>query len=302
MDSLSGKFRSLYNNFKNNKRTRIENRKSQKPKNEILQYYSTLSDICHEKKEVLSYLRQHPLHVFPYHFTKNYCASSIKVYYDEQLNNLPYVMHEGKKLYFKREKKEYKTMREYSFLRLEQDTNSPHRYITDTFTVNDGDVVIDIGAAEGNFSLSVIEKVKRLYLVEADPGWIEALAATFAPWKEKVVILNKYVSDINDEKNISLDTLLQHEEKVNFIKIDVEGAEQRVLAGAAAVINKNKGLKVALCTYHKQDDAETFAKLLTEKRFSIEFSNGYMIFLNEDKSEFKPPYLRRGLIRAVLAG
>ena len=301
MSSFSEKFRSLYNNFKNNKRTRIENRKSQRPKNEILQYYSTLSEIPNEKKEIIAYLRQNPLHVFPYSFTKNYSPASIKVFYDDQLNNLPYVMHEGKRLYFKRGKKEYKIMREYSFLKLEQDANSPHRYITDTFTINNGDVVVDIGSAEGNFSLSNIEKIKRLYLVEADPGWIEALSATFAPWKDKVIILNKYASDINDDQNISLDALLQHEEKVNFIKIDVEGAEQKVLAGATAVINKNKDLKVALCTYHKQDDAETFAKLLTGKGFKIEFSNGYMIFLNADKSEFKPPYLRKGLIRAVLS-
>lgn len=301
MSILSEKFRSLYNNFKNNKRARIENRKSQKYKNEILQYYSTLTDIPNDKKEIISYLSQNPLSVFPYPFTKNYSPTNIKIYYDEQLNNLPYVMHEGKKLYFKRDKKEYKIMREYSFLRLEQDANSPHRYITDTFKINEGDVLIDIGSAEGNFSLSNIEKVKRLYLVEADPGWIEALTATFAPWKDKVTILNKYASDINDDKNISLDALLQHEGKVDFLKIDVEGAEQRVLAGATAVINNNKGLKVALCTYHKQDDAETFAKLLTGKRFNIEFSNGYMIFINGDKSQFKPPYLRKGLIRAVLS-
>jgi len=192
-------------------------------------------------------------------------------------------------------------MREYSLLMLEQDANSPHRYITNNFKVNDGDVVVDIGSAEGNFSLSNIEKIKKLYLVEADPGWNEALNATFAPWKDKVVILNKYASDKDDEQNISLDGLLQHEEKVNFIKIDVEGAEQQVLAGATVVVNKNKDLKVALCTYHRQDDAETFARLLTEKRFTIEFSNGYMIFINSDRSQFKPPYLRKGLIRAVLS-
>lgn len=301
MSTLSEKFRSLYNNFKNNKRTRIENRKSEKYKNEILQYYSTRTDVANDIKEVISYLRQNPLSVFPYPFTNNYSSANIKVYYDEQLNNLPYVMHEGKRLYFRRDKKEYKIMREYNFLMLEQDANSPHRYITDTFKIKEGEVLIDIGSAEGNFSLSNIEKIKRLYLVEADPGWIEALTATFAPWKDKVTILNKYASDINDDKSISLDALLQHEEKVDFIKIDVEGAEQQVLAGATTVINNNKGLKVALCTYHKQEDAELFAEILTSKRFKIEFSNGYMIFINGDKSLFKPPYLRKGLIRAVLS-
>jgi len=33
------------------------------------------------------------------------------------------------------------------------------------FNLNENDVVADIGAAEGNFSLSVIEKVKKLYIL-----------------------------------------------------------------------------------------------------------------------------------------
>jgi hypothetical protein len=35
----------------------------------------------------------------------------------------------------------------------EQDPDSPHRYLTDSFTIGNDDVLADIGAAEGNFSL-----------------------------------------------------------------------------------------------------------------------------------------------------
>lgn len=47
-------------------------------------------------------------------------------------------------------------------------------------------MIADIGSAEGNFSLSNIENVKKVYLFESDKEWIEALEATFRPWRDKV--------------------------------------------------------------------------------------------------------------------
>ena len=54
--------------------------------------------------------------------------------------------------------------------------------------------LLDVGAAEGFFALSVIEHVKEIILFECDVEWIKALEATFKPWKDKVFIINKYVS------------------------------------------------------------------------------------------------------------
>ena len=88
--------------------------------------------------------------------------------------------------------------------------NSPHRYLTESFTIGQNDVLADIGAAEGNFSLAVIEKVKKIYIFEYDQEWIEALRATFAPWSDKVEIINKFVSDKNDEYHIRFDTFFEN--------------------------------------------------------------------------------------------
>ncbi|MDR0737564.1 MAG: FkbM family methyltransferase, partial [Prevotellaceae bacterium] len=170
-------------------------------------------------------------------------------------------------------------------------------YETAGFHVSESDVVVDAGVAEGNFALSVIEKVKKIYLFEMDKAWITALEATFAPWKEKVVIVNKYVSDVNEKNRITLDAFFGNE-KIDFIKADIEGAEIQLLEGAKAILSRKTPLKAVLCTYHKHNDAEMLQQTLAEKGFRTEFSNGYMIFFYEMCDKFEPPYLRRGLIRA----
>jgi 16S rRNA A1518/A1519 N6-dimethyltransferase RsmA/KsgA/DIM1 with predicted DNA glycosylase/AP lyase activity len=48
--------------------------------------------------------------------------------------------------------------------------------------VAEGDVVVDAGAAEGNFALSVIDKASKVYIIEGDAGWCEALRQTFLPY------------------------------------------------------------------------------------------------------------------------
>ena len=55
------------------------------------------------------------------------------------------------------------------------------------------EIVVDIGAADGNFGLSIIEKVSKLYLFEPQKSWHKALQATFKPWEDKVEIVSKMV-------------------------------------------------------------------------------------------------------------
>ena len=251
-----------------------------------------------EKQEVLGYLKHNHLSVFPYEYTKKYDKKRICLYSSDivGVGKMRYVLQEGKRLYFKRNWSEEQIQAYYNGLLIEQDAMSPHRYETSTFHVCEGDVVVDAGVAEGNFALSVVEKVKKIYLFEVDETWIEALTATFAPWKEKVVIVNKYISDSDEENCVTLDTFFGNE-KIDFIKADIEGAERQLLAGAKAILSRQTPIKMALCTYHKHDDAVVLNQMLVEKGFSTEFSRGYMIFYYEMYDKLKPPYLRRGLIR-----
>ena len=151
-----------------------------------------------------------------------------------------------------------------------------------------------MGAAEGNLALSVIEKVKRVYLFETDMEWIEALEATFAPWKEKVVIVNKFVSDKNEGNFISLDAFFRDKEKFTFLKVDAEGAEGDILNGSENLLTSSPGLKIALCCYHKPTDDKIFSEYLSKRGYAVSFAKGYMIF----KENFIPPYLRRGVLRS----
>lgn len=264
----------------------------------ILKHFAELpeNEINDEHKEVLGYLENNPVRIFPYPFHDNYSSDKIDVFYAPE-TGMRYVLQDGKRLYFKKRWSGKRIKRAFSDLLREQDINSPHRYLTDKFTIVNDDVVADIGAAEGNFSLSVIEKIKKLYLFEYDQEWIQALRATFAPWAEKVEIINKYVSDYNDDSHIRLDTFFDMKNDITFLKIDVDGAEAIVLNSCVEVFKAHNSFKVALCTYHKNNDEKDFTLLLKNHGFSISPSKGYMIHYYDKK--MKAAYLRRGLIRAV---
>ena len=231
-------------------------------------------------------------YIFPYPFILDYSLKDIAVFKDDNLA-LYYVLHGIKKLYFS---KKFDTIEKvkiaYYCALIEQDNKSPHRYLDESFDIKQDDVVLDVGAAEGLLGLVNIEKIKKLYVFEVDNDWVDALKATFEPWKEKVEIVHKYVSDFNTDSNISLDAFL-NEKRINLIKIDVEGVEKRILSGACKTLSKTE--KVIVCTYHNHYDEDIFKDLLFSYGFNISYSSGYMLFILK---KLYPPYFRKGLIRA----
>ena len=248
-----------------------------------------------EEKQVLDYLAANPLSVFPYEFTKKYRPGDNVIYTDNSCN-MKYVLHGNKRMYFPKGQDETGAQRYYRSLLVEQDIDSPHRYEYGEFHVREGDIVADVGAAEGIFGLSVIEKIKKLYLFECSEPWIEALKKTFGPWKEKVVIVNKYISDHCDDTHITLDDFLDGN-PVNFIKADIEGAELSLLNGAKKTLSSQHDLRIVLCTYHRQNDAKDLDEILKAHGFQTGFSKGYMIFIYD--KNLAPPYLRKAVIRAT---
>lgn len=264
----------------------------------ILQYFASLpeGEVNDEQREVLKYLENNTVTIFPYPFYNNYSPELIEVFYDHG-NGMHYVFLDGKRLYFRKGWSKKRIQRAFADLTREQDVNSPHRYLSDNFTVNNDDIIADIGAAEGNFSLSVIDKIKKTYLFESDYRWIEALKATFAPYSAKVEIINKRVADYDDKNNIRFDTFYNTRRGITILKIDVDGAEKSVLSSCRAILSGKVQLKIALCTYHKNNDEEDFTMLLKDYGFKISYSKGYMIHYYDKK--IKAPWLRRGLIRAV---
>jgi hypothetical protein len=248
-----------------------------------------------ETDQILGFLESEGLHVFPYAFTKKYRSENIQVHHDEA-RELNYVMHSGRKLYFKRNWDAEMIKEKYSFLLNEQDPESPHQYLSRDFSVDNGSVVVDAGAAEGIFILPLIDKIKHAYLFETEEEWIEALNATFSDYRDKITIVNKYVSNIDDSMNVKLDSYFKNGPEIDFIKIDVDGAERDLLDGSKKILSGKGPLKVAICTYHNQEDESAFDKFLRDLQFHTETSPHYMLFHYDDN--FKEPYLRRGIIRA----
>jgi hypothetical protein len=236
-----------------------------------------------EKNRLYAFMGRHGLMSFPYPFALNYKKMHVIRHFDTQYG-LHYVMHSGKRLYFPKSyandnKKKFKNC--YRFLVIEQDASSPHRYIRDMNRLK-GKTLLDIGAAEAIFSLDVIELVDHVYIFECDDVWIEALNATFAPWKDKVTIVRKYVSDTNDENTITLNRFFEDKDKKNlFLKMDIEGYEQAALRGASNLLREAQDIDFSICTYHRKNDAIEIAGMLHSFGFECEQTDGYF-YLQKD--------------------
>lgn len=231
-----------------------------------------------------------------YNFQSENNYENSKAYFDET-KKLYYIFFEGKRLYLSRK---------YSVIDIngekfagnfwgEQDLNSPHRYMDETVYVKEGDVLVDAGACEGNFALHNIEKVSKVYLIECDKDWVEALKCTFEPWKEKVVICNKFLDESDGENTICLDTLTQG--VANYIKMDIEGAERGALLGAKRTLKNSKDVRCSICSYHRHGDEEFIKYYLNELEFNTYSSGGYMWFFLDEYAA-KNLELRRGIVRA----
>lgn len=263
---------------------------------QILNYYKSQSVKDKYLKDAIKYIRKEGMSVFPYHFREKYKKSDIVVYSDSE-SGMNYVKHDNKNLYFPPDMDEKDVQTVYSSLLVEQDPQSPHRYLSEEFNIDPDSILMDIGAAEGILSLDLVEKVHKVFLFEVDERWIKALSKTFEPWKEKIVIINKYVSDIDNETSVKLDTLKsQFDRNSIFLKLDVEGAEEKVLKGAQDILTSDKyNCKSAICTYHNQKDYDTLSRLMTNFGYNVEATDGYMLFIYDP--HISAPYFRKGLIR-----
>jgi predicted RNA methylase len=247
-----------------------------------------------ERALIVSQLKRHKIAMIPYELHVDPAAASVGWDSDAGCG---YALHEGKRLYFIRGRSEDAVRRSYASLLREQLAESPHRYTDATCDVEAGDVVVDVGAAEGIFALSVIERASKVYLVECEPSWIDALRLTFAPYRDKVEIVAKYVADRSDGQNrTTLDDLLQGR-PAHFIKADIEGAEMELLRGAERTLAGTGRIKLALCAYHNESDADEMRTYLEARGFDTRFSPHFMI-LHQDL-RLRAPWLRQGVLRAV---
>ncbi|MDF2511039.1 MAG: hypothetical protein K0S04_905 [Herbinix sp.] len=156
---------------------------------------------------------------------------------------------------------------------------------TDIFSFSDEEVIIDGGAAQGDSLSRFIElcngKYPKIYCFEANQDYCRGIKYCFK--HENLHIINKGLYDKNamlfwhenghgsylsEEKKsdfqlevVSLDDTIK--EKVTFIKMDIEGAEQKAILGAKDIIQRDKP-KLAICIYHKENDLWDIPLLIKE--------------------------------------
>ena len=179
---------------------------------------------------------------------------------------------------------------------LEQDKHSPHRYTTEEFHPQKDSVILDIGGAEGFFPIDYIDAVKKVYIFECSNEWIQALKKTYKNYKDKVVIIKKFVSSYSDDTHISLDDFIKEKHLENdnlFIKIDAEGSEPDIIKGGSFLFSSKQSIQLALCVYHCAWHEKYFRKLF--HNWNICSSNGYMLYYYD--FYFSEPYVRTGVLR-----
>lgn len=253
-------------------------------------------------KKELSYIKKHKrLRVFNDTFMDKYENSSVDFHIDAggRYFCIEDMFANRQKLYVT---PNFSNLEAVSLLS-EQDELSPHRYVDErifsAIRTGELDTLVDVGAAEGNLSLSLAAGLKKIVLIEYESKWLRPLSSAFKPFKEKVSIVNKLVSESEP-----LDEILENVDLSRaIIKLDVEGAEISVLKSAHKTLSRAACLLV--CTCHKQHDYEKISLFLQSAGYEILHSPGFMLFYFPGKyarNMFRePPFFRRGLIRACKA-
>ena len=173
--------------------------------------------------------------------------------------------------------------REFDLLSLEQAGGDI--YEQRNVVVHDSDVVFDVGAHLGVFTRLALRRGARLVVaIEPNPMNTACLERTFASeiaaGRVRLVKAAAWhtVGSLNFEfgpssqmghaaarrgvrtlavRATTLDAIAAEErlERVDFIKMDIEGAERHALAGARRILAEHKP-RMAICIYHAPDDPQ----------------------------------------------
>jgi Methyltransferase FkbM domain len=134
-----------------------------------------------------------------------------------------------------------------SWYTFNDDIETPYRDLWWTQKIKAGDVVIDAGAQYGSYTLPACANGAYVYAFEPHPDYYKHLVtniklnefkcSTFQAGLYSKPMMVDW-DEIKDMKLIVLDDVLGDIQRLDFIKIDVEGAELEVLKGAQELIKK----------------------------------------------------------------
>lgn len=176
--------------------------------------------------------------------------------------------------------------------------------IVEQFRPKTGDIVIDVGAAFGFYTIMAAKKVGqqgRVVAIEAQPDSFEMLnkniklnrlaniaTLNYAVYSKRTTLklygsysiiqeragqsLQSYIEVSAD----TLDNLLRQMgiDEVNWIKVDVEGAELEVLKGAVGILSRSRDIALFV-EVHSQDLVRPILELCESYGFRVEFEKTY---------------------------
>lgn len=178
----------------------------------------------------------------------------------------------------------------------QEDVNNQY-FPFDIVRLGDDEIFVDCGAYTGDTLENFLKRVKtfkKYYALEPDKRRSFALKKIMkrvgediryipvGAWNKKEVLsfslqneCGEIVSGNNHGEKIpvdAIDNIVDKDERVTFIKMDIEGAELKALEGARNTISKWKP-KLAICVYHKRED------LITIPQFIKQIDMNYKLYL-----------------------
>lgn len=228
-----------------------------------------------EINKAFSFIGRYGITSYPHPYSLEYKKRNVTVDIDAE-KNLPFVKHNGERLYFPENFSLEKVKKDYLALLTEQDIRSAHRYVC-SYDELQNRTLLDVGAAEGIFALDTIKLTKHVIFFECMEYWQKPLQATFAEWSDKVSFVKKFVGNKTSGDFVTIDEFLSGKDRDNlFIKMDIEGAERLALEGAKQTLTTGKNIQLSICTYHRKGDPEYMQSLMEGMGYSVEFSEGLM--------------------------
>lgn len=165
-----------------------------------------------------------------------------------------------------------------------------HRYLAHGNLIKTGDICLDCGACEGTFALQALEKdAAKVICLEPSAEMIRCLERTFANSIRdgKVIARNVAVGAVDGVTSFSFDpgdpfgggvggggarfsvkmetlaTVCAELDlnRLDFVKMDIEGAELQAVEGALPILRKFKP-RLAITTYHRAFDYAALKAML----------------------------------------
>lgn len=170
----------------------------------------------------------------------------------------------------------------------------------DVFESLEGEIVVDCGAYDGATELEIAKwtnyTYRKIYAFEPNWGncqscivfyednnlqnielipkgtWNEDTELSFSAGRDENSAGGKLCQDGGNIVPVTTIDSVVGDDKVTFIKMDVEGAELESLKGAAETIKKNTP-RLAICIYHKFED------LWTIPEYILSLNNNYRFYI-----------------------